>query len=53
MNYTKMVMLPMDVYKNVLNADGQQHHRIDAPPLPLNTEEKSPIKRQLQQQQII
>ena len=49
MNYTKMVMLPMDVYKNVLNADGQQHHRIDAPPLPLNTEEKSPIKRQPQQ----
>ena len=49
MNYTKMVMIPMDVYKNLLNADGQQHHRIDAPPPPLNTEEKSPIKRQPQQ----
>ena len=46
MNYTKMVMIPMDVYKNLLNADGQQHHRIDAPLPPLNTEEKSPIKRQ-------
>ena len=49
MNYTKMVMLPMDVYKTLLNADGQQHDRIDAPPLPVNTEEKSPIKRQPQQ----
>ena len=50
MTYTKMVMIPMDVYKNLLNADGQQHHRIDAPPPPpLNTEEKSPIKRQPQQ----
>ena len=49
-----MVMIPMDVYKNLLNADGQQHHRIDAPPPPpLNTEEKSPIKRQPQQQRII
>ena len=47
MNYTKMVMIPMDVYKNLLNADGQQHHRIDVPPL--NTVEKSPIKRQPQQ----
>ena len=46
-------MLPMDVYKNLLNADGQQHHQIDASPLPLNTEEKSPIKRQPQQQQWI
>ena len=42
-------MIPMDVYKTLLNADGQQHHRIDAPTPPLNTEEKSPIKRQLQQ----
>ena len=32
MKYTKMVMLPMDVYKKLLNADGQQHHRIEAPP---------------------
>ena len=52
MNYTKMAMIPMDVYKNLLNADGQQHHRIDAPPPPLNTEEKSPIKRQPQQRTI-
>ena len=52
MNYPKMVMLPMDVYKKLLNADGQQHHRIEAPPPQLNTE-KSPIKRQLQQQQRI
>ena len=49
MNYTKMVMLPMDVYKNLVNADGQQHHQIDTPPPPVNTEEKSPIKRQPQQ----
>ena len=41
MNYTKMVMLPMDVYKNLVNADGQQHHTVDAPPPP-----QSSIKRQ-------
>ena len=52
MKYTKMVMLPMDVYKNLLNTDGQ-HHRIDAPPPPVNTEEQSPIKRQPQQQWMI
>ena len=44
MNYTKMVMLPMDVYKNILNADGQQHHHGDAPVilLPINKGEKRP-----------
>ena len=42
MNYTKMVMLPMDVYKNLVNADGQQHHTVDAPLPP----PQSSIKRQ-------
>ena len=45
MNYTKMVMLPMDVYKNLVNADGQQHHTVDAPP------PQSSIKRQPRPQQ--
>ena len=41
-------MLPMDVYKNVVNADGQQHHTVDAPP----PAKKSSIKRQPQQRLI-
>ena len=48
-----MGMLPMDAYKNLVNADRQQHHRIEAPPSPLSNNEKSPIKRQPQQQRII
>ena len=54
MNYTKMVMLPMDVYKNLVNADGQQHHTVDAPPPPQQQLTKnSSIKRQPPQAKVI
>ena len=43
-----MVILPIDVYKNLVNADGQQHHRIETPLLASN--EKLSIRRQPQQQ---
>jgi len=39
-------MLPMDVYKHLVNADGQQHHTVDAPPPPPPKAKKSSIKRQ-------
>ena len=53
MNYTKMVMLPMDVYTNLVNADGQQHHTVDAPPPPQQqSTKKCSIKRQPPQQRI-
>ena len=44
MNYTKMVMIPMDVYNNLLNADGQQHHQIDAPTPPFGQRKFSKLK---------
>ena len=51
MNYTKMVMPPMDVYKNLLNADGQQQHHGSAPVIlpPVATRTKPENKQPHQQ----
>ena len=46
-------MLPMDVYKNVVNADGQQHHTVDAPLPPPETKKSSTKRQQPPQAKVI